>query len=255
MIRTLIILIVITFASCQTNKENSGAADSLAVAATTADSVSSGGDNQVTQSEAADGYESLFNGTNTDGWRIFKNKENNSWEVVDGMLHCKPFDVADKRADIMTIDKYENFDLSFDWKISPQGNSGVMFRVTEEFNEPYFSGPEYQVIDDKGYPGELQKTQLTASNYDMHAAPDDKPVKPVGEWNNSRIVVNGNHVEHYLNGTKVLEYDINSEDWTKRKNGSKWKNEKGYGIAKSGHIDFQDHGNEVWYKNIKIKTL
>src|SRR5262249_3895393 len=120
--------------------------------------------------------------------------------------------------------------------------------------QPYFSGPEYQAMDDAGYPGKPTDKQLTGANYDMHAAPAAKP-NAVGQWNQSKLVVNGNHVEHWLNGTKVLEYELQSDDWNKRKAGSKWKDEKGYGMAKKGHIDFQDHDHEVWFRNIKIKVL
>lgn len=197
----------------------------------------------------------LFNGKNLDGWRFFKNKENNSWEVAaDGSLHCKPFDGNEKRANLITVDQYENFELNWEWKISPQGNSGVMFRVTEEFDEPYLSGPEYQLLDDVGYPGKIEDWQKTAADYGMHTAPDAKP-KPVGEWNSSKIIANGNHVEYWLNATKVVEYEIGSEDWKKRKTNSKWNEAIGYGAAKKGHICLQDHGGEVWFKNISIAKL
>ena len=212
-------------------------------------------ENQLTEAQKNDGWKLLFNGQNMDGWRTFKNKENDSWEVVDGTLHCKPKGAAQKRADILTVDQYADFELAFDWKIPPGDNSGVIYRATEEFNEPYLSGPEYQVIDDKGYPDKLTPTQTSGSNYDMHAAPDDKPINPPGQWNTGKIVAKGNHVEHWLNGAKVVEYEINSPEWKKLKAGSKWKNAKGYGIAPRGHIDLQDHGGEVWYRNIMIKTL
>ena len=212
-------------------------------------------ENQLTEAQKNDGWKLLFNGQNMDGWRTFKNKENDSWEVVDGTLHCKAKGAADKRADILTVDQYEDFELTFDWKIAPGDNSGVIYRATEEFNEPYLSGPEYQVIDDKGYPDKLSPTQTSGSNYDMHAAPDDKPINPPGQWNTGKIVAKGSHVEHWLNGTKVVEYEINSSEWKKLKTGSKWKDAKGYGIAQRGHIDLQDHGGEVWYRNIMIKTL
>lgn len=213
----------------------------------------------LTEQQAAEGWKLLFDGQTTSGWQIFKARENNTWEVVDGTLHCKALKEGvagdgDKRADIMTTEEFENFELAFDWKIAPEGNSGVMFRVTEEFEQPYYSGPEYQLIDDKGFPGDLKDTQLTAASYDMHVA-DNKILTPVGEWNSSKLVVNGNHVEHWLNGAKVVEYELGSADWTKRKNESKWKDAAGYGTAKKGHIDFQDHGSEAWFKNIMIKVL
>jgi hypothetical protein len=197
----------------------------------------------------------LFNGKNLDGWRFFKNKENNSWEVAaDGTLHCKPFDGNEKRANLITVDQYENFELNWEWKISAQGNSGVMFRVTEEFDEPYLSGPEYQLLDDVGYPGKIEDWQKTAADYGMHTAPDAKP-KPVGEWNSSKIIVTGTHVEYWLNNIKVVEHELGSEDWKKRKASSKWNEATGYGASKKGHICLQDHGGEVWFRNIVIKPL
>jgi Domain of Unknown Function (DUF1080) len=212
--------------------------------------------NTLTEQQAADGWKLLFDGKTMNGWRSFKNKENNTWEVVDGMLHCKsPEDsTATNRGDIVTTEQYENFEFTFDWKIAPTHNSGVMFRVTEEYEVPYATGPEYQVIDDQGYPSALKPAQLSAANYDMHV-PENKNLKPVGEWNSSRIVVNGNQVEHWLNGSKVVAYELGSEDWKKKVADSKWKDFPGYGLAKKGHLDLQDHGGEVWYKNLYIKVL
>lgn len=248
---TLALALVIV--ACQPKKqEEAPAADTTKTAEAPAPAPAA----TLTDAQKAEGWKLLFDGQTLNGWRFFKNQPNDTWEVVDGTLHCKPFvdGVEFKRADIMTVDQYENFELAFDWKISPQGNSGVMFRVTEEFDKPYYTGPEYQVIDDKGYPGESKDSHMTASNYDMHAVPDAKP-NAIGEWNSSKIVVNGNHVEHWLNGAKVLEYELNSADWKKRKAGSKWNDDKGYGQAKAGHIDIQDHDHEAWYKNIMIKVL
>ena len=154
----------------------------------------------------------------------------------------------------MTVEQYADFELAFDWKVSYQGNSGVMFRVTEDQPEPYQTGPEYQVIDDEGYPGDLKDTQFSGSTYDMYP-PSSQKANAVGEWNSSKLLVKGNHVEHWLNGTKVLEYDINSADWKKRKNGSKWNEAASYGIKPNGHIDLQDHKSEAWFRNIMIRTL
>lgn len=211
--------------------------------------------NQLSEQQQNEGWKLLFNGENMDGWRTFKNRENDSWEVVDGTLHCKPLSSAEKRADILTVDQYSDFEVAFEWKIAQGDNSGVIYRATEEFDRPYLSGPEYQVIDDKGYPDSLTNTQFSGANYDMHAAPADKKINAPGEWNTGRIVANGNHVEHWLNGVQVVEYEINSEEWKKLKEGSKWKDAAGYGIAEKGHIDLQDHGGEVWFRNIMIKTL
>lgn len=212
----------------------------------------------LTDAQKAEGWQLLFDGQTTQGWQIFKNRENNTWEVKDRTLHCKALDetttgVGDQRSDIMTSAQYENFELSFDWKISAQGNSGVMFRVTEDFEQPYYTGPEYQLMDDPGFPNETPD-HLSGSNYAMHPAGKTN-LKPQGEWNNSKIVVNKNHVEHWLNGDKVVEYELNSPEWLELKNGGKWKDASGYGTATKGHIVFQDHGSEAWFKNIMIKVL
>lgn len=208
----------------------------------------------LTEAQKEQGWQLLFDGTSMDAWRTFRDAENNSWEVVDGTLHCKPFDVADKRADLITKQQYANFEVTFEWKIAPQSNSGVMFRVTEEYEQPFFSGPEYQLLDDGGYPGEVAPENFTGGNYAMHA-PENKEVNPLGEWNSSRLVVDGTHVEHWLNGSKVVDYEINSDDWNRRKEAGKWKDEKGYAASSKGHIDLQDHGQEVWFRNILIRPL
>lgn len=212
--------------------------------------------NQLTEEQKAEGWKLLFDGTSMNGWRTFRNQENDSWEVVDGTLHCKPFkeNAENKRADIVTVDQYENFELVFDWRISPHGNSGVMFRVTEEHEQPYATGPEFQLIDDEGYPGDLQPGQLTGANYDMHV-PTQNASKPVGEWNTSRLVVRKNNVEHWINGMKVVEYELYTDDWKERKARSKWKDFPAYATESKGHIDLQDHGNEVWFRNIRLKSF
>ena len=215
--------------------------------------------NTMNTSSAANehtGYHTLFDGKTMDGWRSYQNKPQDSWSVVDGMLYCKGSltDKSDKRADLITTKQYENFDFSIDWKISPQGNSGIIYLATEEFPTSYLSGPEYQIIDDKNFPEKLEDWQKTGANYAMNAAPSANP-KPVGEWNNTRIVVNKGHVEHWLNGEKIVEYQLGSDDWQKKKAEGKWKDAVGYGKSTKGHIALQDHGSEAWFKNIKIKEL
>jgi hypothetical protein len=204
----------------------------------------------------ADGYTSLFDGRTMSGWRTYQNKPADSWMVKDGALYCKgsATDKSDRRADLITIDTFTNFDLELDWKISPQGNSGIMYMVTEDFPTAYLSGPEYQLIDDINFPEKLEDWQKTAANYAMHTAPAAHP-KPAGEWNHTRIVVNNGHVQHWLDGEKVVEYDLWTEDWKKRKAEGKWKDAPGYGMSRSGHIALQDHGSEAWFKNIRIKKL
>lgn len=196
---------------------------------------------------------SLFNGQSLTGWRSFRNLPNNSWEVVDGTLHCKPFsDSAENfRSDLITEAQYRNFELTFEFKLASQSNSGVMFRVSEDYELSYATGPEYQLIDDEGYPGTLAEENKTGGNYAMHV-PENKILKPVGEWNEGKIIVQENNVEHWLNGTRVVAYEINSPDWIARRDASKWKDFPAYGTIEKGHIALQDHGNEVWFRNIAI---
>lgn len=214
---------------------------------------------QLTEQQKAEGWKLLFDGQSKSGWQIFKARKNNTWEVKDGALHAIALNesvkgTGDERSDLMTTAEYGNFELTFDWKISAEGNSGVIFRATEEFEQPYYSGPEYQIIDDKGWPGKLTDAQLTGANYDMHA-PNNPKANSVGEWNSAKIVANGSHIEYWLNGAKVVDYELGTADWKRRRDGSKWKDAKGYGLAKKGHIDLQDHGSEVWFKNILIHEL
>jgi len=249
----LLSIVFVTLLSCSPEKKETVTLEPSAEPAVTAHNV-------LTEEQKTEGWKLLFDGQTTTGWAIFKGRKNNTWEVTDGTLHCKALNEAvagdgDERSDIRTTGEYGNFELSFDWKVAPEGNSGVMFRVTEEFDQPYYSGSEYQLIDDVNYPGQLTDLQRTGSNYDMHAAPATKPGKPAGEWNTSKIVANGDHVEYWLNGAKVVEYELNSPEWKKLRDASKWKDAKGYGQAKKGYIDFQDHGNEAWFRNVMIKEL
>jgi hypothetical protein len=213
-------------------------------------------DNQITEQQKTEGWKALFDGKSLSGWHFYKGASNDSWEVVNGTLHCRPFNESgeNKRADLTTDEDFENFELTFDWKITPQANSGVMFHVNEQLDQPYASGPEYQILDDEGYPGDVPPVQLTGANYGMQQT-STKKMNPIGEWNSSKLVVQQQHVEHWLNGDKILEYNLGSDEWKKLKASSKWKDFPGYGMTSKGHIDLQDHGNEVWFKNIYIKTL
>ncbi len=213
-------------------------------------------DNTLTKAEKKAGWKLLFDGKTLNGWRMYQNKPADSWSVKDGNLYCKgsTTDKSDKRADIITMGQYANFELSIEWKISPEGNSGILYHVSEDYDASYLSGPEYQLIDDTGFPEKLEAWQNTAADYAMYTT-TSRPAKPVGEYNVTKIVVNGAHREHWLNGVKVLEFEAWTDDWFKRKAGGKWKDTPEYGMAKTGHICLQDHGSEIWFKNIKIRKL
>ena len=199
---------------------------------------------------------SLFDGKTLNGWRTYQNKTSDSWMAMDGVLHCKGSaeDKSDMRADLITNDQYDNFELSLDWKISPKGNSGIIYLANEDNSAAYLSGPEYQIVDDENFPEKLEGWQKTGANYAMNSASAASP-KPIGEWNETRILVNKGHVEHWLNGSKVVEYQIGSDEWKANKANGKWKDAASYGTVKKGHIALQDHGSEAWFRNIKIRKL
>jgi hypothetical protein len=171
------------------------------------------------------------------------------WQVVDGALTR----VA-AGGDIVTRDKYANFELELDWNISPGGNSGILYRGSEEEDAIYWSAPEMQVLDDARHPDGHSRLTAAGSDYGLYPSPAGV-VKPAGEWNHVRILVNGNHVEHWLNGVKVVEYELGSADWTAKVAASKFAPHPHYGRNATGYISLQDHGDRVAYRNIKIRVL
>jgi len=199
----------------------------------------------------------LFDGSNTDAWRGFK-KDGlpHGWGIHDS-LFITTGEGGDLGGDVITKEKFEDFKLSLEWKVAPGGNSGVFFNVVEGNNPTvYASGPEYQLIDDLGFAYPLQDWQKAGANYDMHIADSiTKKLKPGGEWNVSGIRVKDGHVIHWLNGEKVVEYELWTDDWKERVLKSKWKDYPNYGLAISGHIGLQDHGDTIAFRNIKVQDL
>lgn len=207
--------------------------------------------NTLSEQEKAEGFALLFNGTDLAGWRGYKaEKPGESWVVQDGALTL----TKKGGGDLMTAEAYGDFELRIDWKISPGGNSGIMYRVVPGSGAPYMTGPEVQVLDDDKH-GD-GRNPLTSSNacYAMLPA-TKKTTRPVGEWNQIRVILNGAKGEHWCNGEKVCEYEIGSADWEEKKAKSKWSKADKYAKSPSGHIVLQDHGNVVSYRNIKIKKL
>jgi len=210
-------------------------------------------DNVLTAAEKNSGWALLFDGKTTDKWRTYKNLPDDSWEIVNGELHCKQEGVT-KRSDLVTKENYASFELQFDWKVAKGANSGLLYHVLETQESSYQTGPEYQLIDDLGYPGKLEDWQKSGADYAMHP-PLKIASKPAGEYNHTRLLVNGAHVEHWLNGVKVADFSAWTPEWEKLKSTGKWKDYPEYGKAKSGLIALQDHGGGIWFKNIKIKKL
>ena len=214
--------------------------------------------NTLTQEEIAAGWQLLFDGETLNGWRDYNGTEvTNPWVVEKGTLAALGKG-DDAHGYIVTDKQYENFELAFDWKISKGGNSGVLYHVVEHpnFATPYMTGPEYQILDNIGFPSPLEDWQLAGADYAMHIAdPAKTKLKPVGQWNKSKIVFDNGHVEHWLNGEKIVEFEAWSEDWFERKNSGKWDDYPEYGLAHKGVFSLQDHGDRSWYRNIKIREL
>lgn len=201
---------------------------------------------------------SLFDGKTLNGWHGFnKTGAIPNWAIEDGAMVCLGAAADAHGGDIVTDAEYENFELKWDWKITKGGNSGVMYHVIEskKYTAPYETGPEYQMIDDIGFPEKLEDWQKTGADYAMTTANEKKKLKPVGEWNSSRIVFNKGHVEHWLNGEKIVSFNAWDDTWKNKKETGKWKDYPDYGTAKKGHIALQDHGNKVYFKNIMIRVL
>jgi hypothetical protein len=213
-------------------------------------------DNTLSAEEKKNGWILLFDGKTTNGWRSFKNQPVDSWEVVNGELHSK-LQGAKHHEDLITKEMYGSFEIQLDWKIEKEANSGLLYHVLETKPAAYETGPEYQLIDERGYDGKKEKIenwQKSGADYAMHP-PSQLASKPAGEYNHTRLVVNGAHVEHWLNGIKVVDFMAWTPEWDKLKATGKWKDYPDYGKAKSGYIDLQDHGGGVWFKNVKIRKL
>jgi Domain of Unknown Function (DUF1080) len=212
--------------------------------------------NTLSAAERADGWRLLFDGKTLAGWRGYKKPDPSGtrWVVSDGALCVTRADGSDTlgQRDIISSDTFDVFDLRFEWRIGPGSNSGLKYFVTE--NRDTAIGHEYQIIDDQRHDdaqvagGERQ----TASFYDVKAA-TSHPTRPIGEWNRSRVVVSGNHVEHWLNDVKLLEYELGSPAIAAAVNDSKFKGMVGFGTRVKGHLLLQDHGEEVCFRSVKIK--
>ncbi|HYU09622.1 MAG TPA: DUF1080 domain-containing protein [Gemmatimonadales bacterium] len=211
---------------------------------------SSTNQNSLTDAEKAAGWRLLFDGKTTTGWRNYgKPTISDGWVVQDGALTR-----VGAGGDIITSDEFKNFELSIDWKIEPGGNSGIFYRAADDTDEIYWNAVEMQVLDDAKHPDGQSPVTSAGAAYDLYPAPRGH-VHPGGEWNTARLIVNGNHVEHWLNGVKLLEYELGSRDWDSKVAGSKFKPHPRFGKNSQGHIGLQDHGNVVAYRNIKIRVL
>jgi Domain of Unknown Function (DUF1080) len=210
--------------------------------------------NSLTDAERKAGWQLLFDGKSTHGWHGYgKTSAPDGWQVIDGMLTRVAM-----AGDLVTDAKYANFELMLEWNIEPGGNSGIFYRGVEakdpEARPLYYSAPEMQVLDDAKHPDGASPLTSAGAAYGLYPAPRGI-VRPPGQWNAVRLLVNGKHVEHWLNGTKMVEYELGGTDWAARVAKAKFKEWPEYGKATSGVIGVQDHGNRVAYRSIKLRVL
>jgi hypothetical protein len=211
----------------------------------------SSGATALTAEQRAAGWRSLFDGTSTAAWRGFKQQTMPAgWNIVDRVLTK-----TGERGDIITRDQFGDFELALDWKLSPGGNAGLFYRGTEEYDHIYWSAPEYQLLDDAAHPDGQSRLTSAGADYALYPAPAGA-VKPADQWNSTLIVVKGNSVQHWLNGQKLLEYELGSPDWLSKVKASKFVEYPKYGTAPRGHIGIQgDHDGTLSLRNIRIREL
>lgn len=206
--------------------------------------------NTLTEQEVADGWELLFDGETIEKWRGFRQEDmHDGWAIEDGCL----VRVGDG-GDIITREQFDDFELTLEWKLEEGGNSGIFYNVIEDYPIAHESGPEMQVLDNTKH-NDGKNTLTSAGSLYALIAPVKDVTKPVGEFNTVLIRIVGNHVEHHLNGVKLLEYELGSDEWQALVAVSKFKDKPGYGKSPMGHIALQDHGDRVYYRNIKIRKL
>jgi len=267
LLKSLILVLLLTlFMSCgsKQEKETTDQTPAKSQAADTSDL------NILTDEEKAEGWILLFDGKSFEGWRGLGRERipEGHWIIQDGTIKKVPSkDILLQEdgqpligGDLITIQTFEDFELSLEWKISPAGNSGIKYNVSEEMSTTYppnyaALGFEYQILDDEGHPdAQVGDSHTAAALYDL-IAPEGKSLKPVGEFNTARIVFQENHGEHWLNGVKVLEYDLETPQMDELITASKYKDIADFGKKRKGHIVLQDHTDAVWFRNIKIRII
>lgn len=216
------------------------------------------GFNATAQTKKEKGFTSLFDGKTTTGWHTYgKTVVGSAWEVDNGALHMSPTKKGKEGGGDLVSDKaYSNFHLKLEWKVAPKANSGIIFFVNEDpkYGQTYSTGPEMQVLDNDGHPDGKITKHRAGDLYDMIKS-SSEPVKPVGEWNKAEIISDKGKLTFILNGVKVVQTTLWDESWKALIAGSKFAKWEGFGIYKTGKIALQDHGDDVWYKNIMIKEL
>lgn len=208
--------------------------------------------NTLTEAERKAGWRLLFDGSTLDGWRGYQEDQVPAgWTVEEGAVHFSG--EGEEGGTLITQNMYDDFELRIEWKISPEGNSGIMYRVTEDADAAYKTGPEFQVLDNAAIE-ETDSVHQAGSLYGLYA-PREDVTKPIGQYNESRIVVRGSHVEHWMNGTKLLDAELGSDHWNQLVSDTKFADYSNFAKADRGYIALQDHGAPVWYRDIKLRPL
>jgi hypothetical protein len=205
--------------------------------------------NTLTDAEKKEGWTLLFDGKSLEHFKGFKSDAvPATWNVDNGAVHA-----TGGGADLVTKDQYQDFEFSCEWKLAEGGNSGIIYRSTEDGSATYETGPEFQVLDNNAHK-DAKPVNKAGALYDFFPASKDM-TKPVGEWNTAKVVVKGTKVEHWWNGEKVVDADIGTEEFKKAVAATKFNNWKGFAVQPKGHIALQDHGDQVWYRNLKIRAI
>jgi hypothetical protein len=208
---------------------------------------------------AKKGWKSLFDGKSKKGWHIYRGEATGeSWQVENGILMFVPINKPGVKTggDLTSDEEYENYHLSLEWKISEGGNSGIIFGVKEDsmFKKSYLTGMEMQVLDNDKHPDAKIVKHRAGDLYDLISSTKEN-LKPVGEWNQAEVIYNNNTLQLILNGETVVSTTVGDDNWNKLVAGSKFRTMKGFGTFRKGRIVLQDHGDKVWYRNIKLKQL
>lgn len=208
--------------------------------------------NTLTPAEKASGWQLLFDGASTDGWRGYRQDAfpAQGWSIEDGALRVH---AGGGGGDIITEEMYGDFELELEYKVAAAANSGIMYRVQEKHSTTWQTGPEYQVLDDQGAGAAPDHPHSAGALYDLAAPAEGKLSKPAGQWNSVRIVLKDGRLEHWLNGVKVVDMRMDDEAWRQTIAGSKFAGYEGFGVLEEGHIALQEHGNDVWFRSIKLR--
>jgi len=257
---SLILILTISLGACNTSSgDKKSASQNNSGSAPTEKEL-----NTLSTSEIQEGWQLLFDGKTTSGWRGFKQEDfpDKGWHVVDGTLMIEYSGTGEQgfAGDIITDETFRNFDLKCEWKISKGGNSGILIYVTEndEYEATWHTAHEIQILDAFGYDDVHDYVpnlrQISGALYDLYTPPD-AAAKPVGEWNEARIKITDGHLQHWLNDSLVIYVHLWTDEWQERVSKSKFSIYPDFGLAKEGHIGLQDHGQQVWFRNIKIREL